>query len=220
MRIRGLRAILRPAVMAAAVFWLLAPGIARSSEDPPSPPQRDAGRASVGELGTGVPTRRESTRRAHIYTSVIVSPLLLGYTEAFLSDREKHSRRLREPDMERMDRIYHEAFVSHLNPDYPTTEVPGPDVLKADALLIDHFVDKSDWLSAEQTTFRSTPKVQVVVFLRDSETDELIDTLGLTLPPRSGRLMRDGPGSYWNYMGLVFDRLATRVRWALEDQLK
>ena len=94
---------------------------------------------------------------------------------------------------------------------------PGPRVLRMDAFLIDHVLDKRDWLVPTRTVFRSAPRVRLIVFLRDSQSDELVDSVGLTLAPHGSRLMKDSPGFFWHYMRIVFDRIATRVRWALED---
>jgi hypothetical protein len=190
----------------------------------PGKPYRDAIPGYPGSGGVpdypgrgGVAGSRESLRPPRVYTSVLIGPLLVGFTEGFLADRDQHARRVQGADLERMERIYQEAVGRNLGPEYAIAQVPGPAAMRADAILIDHVLDKSDWLSPLQTTFRSAPEVRLVVFLRDSQSDELVDTVGLTLPPRGDRLMRDGPGDYWHYMRLVFDRIATRVRWSLED---
>jgi hypothetical protein len=234
MRIRELGRIGKPGLIAAAAILCIAPGIARAADETPSsrsgdavaaePPQdaipgkpyRDAIPGYPGR--DAVPGPPESPRRPRSYTGVLIGPLLVGFTEGFLADRHQHARRVQGTDLERMERIYQEAVDSNLGPEYAVAEVPGPGVVRADAILIDHVLDKSDWLSPLVTAFRSAPDVRLVVFLRDSQSDELVDTVGMTLPPRGGRLMRDGPGDYWHYMGRVFDRVATRVRWALEDR--
>ena len=217
MPIRDLVGIHRPALIALATISIIAPGISRASDETPPTPHRDAARGRIHR--DAIPGYPESPRGTDTYSGIMVGPLLAGFTEKFLADRDQYERRIQgTADLERMEQIYHEAIVSKLTPEYEISEVPGRDVLRADGLLIDHVLDKSDWLSPLGTTFRAAPDVQVVVFLRNSRTDELVDTVGVTLPRRTNRLMREGPGSYWHYMRLVFDRVATRVRWALEDQ--
>ena len=206
MWIRDLGRVLQPRLIAVAAIVVLAPGSAPASEETLSSPYPDA-----------VPDDPGSPRGAGGYASVQIGPLLVGFTEGFLANRDRYGRRVRGADLERMERSYQEAVGSNLGPEYAISEVAGPGVVRADALLIDHVLNKRDWLKPAKTTFRSAPGVQVVVFLRDSRSGELVDTVGLTLPPRSSRLMREGPGDYWHYMRLVFDRVATRVRWALED---
>jgi len=217
MRIRDLGRILQPALIAVAAILIIAPGISSASEETPSRPHRDA--VPGGPHRGAVPGHPVLPRGARGYSSVLIGPLLVGFTEGFLADREQRERRVQAADLERLERTYREAVGSKLAPEYAISEVPGPGVVRADALLIDHVLDKRDWLAPAQTTFRSAPDVRLVVFLRDSRSNELIDTVGLALPPRSSRLMKDSPGSYWHYMGLVFDRIATRVRWALEDRV-
>jgi hypothetical protein len=217
MWVRDLGRILQPALIAVTAIGIVAPGISLASEEAAPIPDRG------GNLGDSyrdsVPGDSASRRDARAYSSVLIGPLLLGFTEEFLANRDRHGRRVRGGDLERMERAYREAFGSNLATEYAISQVPGPGVVRADALLIDHVLDKRDWLAPGLTTFGSAPEVRMVVFLRDSRSDELVDTVGLTLPPRSGRLMKGGPGDYWNYMRLVFDRIATRVRWALEDGL-
>jgi hypothetical protein len=143
--------------------------------------------------------------------------LAVGFTKGFLASGDQRERRIRGADVERMQRHYREVVGSNLALDYAISEAPGLGVVRADAFLIDHVLDKRDWLAPAKTSLRSAPEVRVVVFLRDSRSNELVDTVGLTLHPRGSRLMNDSPGSYWHYMRLVFDRIATRMRWALED---
>jgi hypothetical protein len=215
MRILDLGRILQPALIAVVAILIIAPGISPASAETASSPGRHA--VPVDSRRDEVPDHPVAPRGARGYSSVQIGPLLLGFTEGFGADREQSARRVREADLERLERTYREAVGSKLAPEYAISQVPGPGVVRADAVLIDHVLDKRDWLAPGLTTFRSAPEVRVVVFLRDSRSDELVDTVGLTLPPRSGRLMVSSPGSYWHYMRLVFDRIATRVRWALED---
>ena len=217
MRIRDLGRILQPALIAVAAILIIAPGISPACDESPSGPHRDAVPGAphrVAALGHPV-----SPRGARGYSSVLIGPLLVGFTEGFLANRDQREHRVQGADLERMERTYREAIGSNLAPEYAISEVPGPCVVRADAILIDHVLDKRDWLSPVQTSFRSAPRVRLVVFLRDSRSNEVVDTVGLTLPPRGSRLMKDSPGFYWHYMRLVFDRVATRVRWALEDRV-
>ncbi len=215
MRIRGLGRILQPALIAVAAILIIAPGISPACDETPSGPYSDAV-PGIPHRGA-VPGHPGSPRGVRDYSSVLIGSLLVGFTEKIHSKRDQRERRVRGADLERMERTYREAVGSKLAPEYAISEVPGPCVLRADALLIDHVLDKRDWLSPLQTSFHSAPRVRLVVFLRDSQTNQVIDTVGLTLAPHGDRLMKDSPGFYWHYMRLVFDRVATRVRWALED---
>jgi hypothetical protein len=190
---------------------VIAPGASPASDATPSGPHRDAVLAAPGPSG-GSGTAQER------YSAVLIGPLEVGFTKAFLAKRDQRDRRIRGADVERMQRHYREVVSSKLaESEYAISDTPGLGVVRADAFLIDQVLDKRDWLVPATTSFRSAPKVRIVVFLRDSRSNELVDTVGLTLLPRSSRLMVDGPGAYWHYMRLVFDRIATRMRWALED---
>ena len=208
MRIRNLGRILRPRLIAVVAILIIAPGISPASDETPSSPYRDA-----------VPGDPVSPRGARDYSSVLIGSLWVGFTEGFLANRDQRERRVQGADLERMVRTYREAVGSNLAPGYAISEVPGRGVVRADALLIDHVLDKHDWLAPSKTSFRAAPDIRLVVFLRDSRSNRLLDTVGLTLRPRSSRLMVDSPGGYWHYMRLVFDRIATRVRWALESEV-
>ena len=208
MRIRNLGRILRPRLIAVVAILIVAPGISPASDETPSSPYRDA-----------VPGYPVSPRGTRDYSSVLIGSLWVGFTEGFLSNRDQREHRVQGADLERMVRTYREAVGSNLAPGYAISEVPGRGVVRADELLIDHVLDKHDWLAPSKTSFRAAPDIRLVVFLRDSRSNRLLDTVGLTLPPRSSRLMVDSPGGYWHYMRLVFDRIATRVRWALESEV-
>ena len=213
-RIRDLGRIHQPALIAVAAILIMAPGISPASEETPSRLYRDE---VPGPYRDALPGDPESPRGARDYSSVLIGSLWVGFTEGFLANRDQREHRVQGADLERMERTYREAVGSNLAPEYAISEMPGPGVVRADALLIDHVLDKHDWLSPTKTSFRAAPDVRLVVFLRDSRSNQLIDTVGLMLHPRSSRLMKDSPGFYWHYMRLVFDRIATRVRWALED---
>ncbi len=215
MRIRDLGRMFQPALIAVAAILIIAPGISPASDETPSSPYRDA--VPSDPHRDAVPGHPVSPHGTRGYSSVLIGPLSVGFTEGFFANRDQREHRVQGADLERMERTYREVVRSKLAPEYAISEVPGPGVVRADALLIDHVLDKRDWLAPMKTSFRTAADVRLVVFLRDSRTNELVDTVGLILPPRSSRLMKDSPGSYWHYMRLVFDRIATRVRWALED---
>jgi hypothetical protein len=217
MRIRNLGRILRPRLIAVVAILIIAPGISPASDETPSTPYRDA--VPGDPHGDAAPGDPVSPRRARDYSSVLIGSLRVGFTEGFLANRDQREHRVQGADLERMVRTYREAVGSNLAPGYAISEVPGRGVVRADALLIDHVLDKHDWLAPSKTSFRAAPDIRLVVFLRDSRSNRLLDTVGLTLPPRSSRLMLDSPGGYWHYMRLVFDRIATRVRWALESEV-
>jgi len=217
MRNRDLGRILQPALIAVAAILIIAPGISPACDETPSGPYSDAV-PGIPHRGA-VPGHPGSPRGVRGYSSVLIGSLLVGFTEGFLANRDRRERRVQGADLERMERTYREVVGSKLAEEYAISEVPGPCVLRADALLIDHVLDKRDWLSPLQTSFHSAPRVRLVVFLRDSQSNQVIDTVGLTLAPHGDRLMKDSPGYYWHYMRLVFDRVATRVRWALEDRV-
>ena len=217
MRIRNPGRILRPRLIAVVAILIIAPGISPASDETPSSPYRDA---LLGDPhGDAIPGDPVSPRGTRDYSSVLIGSLWVGFTEGFLANRDQREHRVQGADLERMVRTYREAVGSNLAPGYAISEVPGRGVVRADALLIDHVLDKHDWLAPSKTSFRSAPDIRLVVFLRDSRSNRLLDTVGLTLPPRSSRLMVDSPGGYWHYMRLVFDRIATRVRWALESEV-
>jgi len=215
MRVRDLGRILQPALIALAAVLILAPGISPACDETPSGPYGDA--VPGYPYRGAVPGHPVSPRGARGYSSVLIGTLLVGFTEGFLANRDQRERRVQGADLERMEQTYREVVGSKLAEEYAISELPGPCVLRADALLIDHVLDKRDWLSPLQTSFRSAPRIRLVVFLRDSQSNEVVDTVGLTLAPHTNRLMKDSPGFYWHYMRLVFDRIATRVGWALGD---
>ena len=209
----GVRAVERTfltALIALTAIGLVAPGASPASDETPRQPHRDAvpGYASP-PVGSG-PTQRG-------YSRVLIDPLVVGFTKGFLASDKMREHRIRGADVERIQRHYREVVTSELASAYPISLEPGPRVMRLDAFLIDHVLDKRDWLVPTRIVFRSAPRVRLVVFLRDSQSDELVDTVGLTLRPYGDRLMKDSPGFYWHYMRRVFDRIATRVRWALED---
>ena len=177
MRVRDLGRILQPALIAVAAILIIAPGISPACDETPSGPYSDAV-PGIPHRGA-VPGHPGSPRGVRGYSSVLIGSLLVGFTEGFLADRDRRERRVQGAALERMERTYREVVGSKLAEEYAISELPGPCVLRADALLIDHVLDKRDWLSPLQTSFHSAPRVRLVVFLRDSQSNQVIDTVGL-----------------------------------------
>ena len=149
------------------------------------------------------------------YAQLLIDPLVVGYTREFLATHEMRDHRIGGQDLERIRRHYQEIVAVKLAEAYPIASLPGPGVIRVEAVLIDHVLDKRGWL-ATSVTFQSAPRIKLVAILRDSETGRLVDTVGLLLRPRANRLMKDSPGFYWDYMRKAFDRIATRIHWRLE----
>ena len=83
-------------------------------------------------------------------------------------------------------------------------------------MLVDPVLDKSWWLKPGKSIYRGEVSHSLVVVLRDSETGSVLHRV--KLPLRVGTLgFEDSPINYWGYMRLIFDRIASRVRWALDD---
>ena len=210
MRVRGLERIFLSALIELTAIGLIVPTASLAFGEMPSRRHGDA----VPDPAR--PPDASGTARQD-YTRVLIGPLRIGFTKGFLAGDDLSEHRIQGPDVERINRHYREIITSKLASAYSISPEPGPQVVRLDALLIDHVVDKRDWLAPVRLNFRTAPRVRLIVFLRDSQSDELIDTVGLTLGPRGGRLMKDSPGFYWHYMRRVFDRIATRVLWSLED---
>jgi hypothetical protein len=210
MRVRGLERICLSLLIGLTAIALITPTASLAFGEMPSRRHGDAvpDHASPPDA-SGMPRQG--------YTRVLIGPLKIGFTKGFLAGDERSEHRIRGADVERIDRYYREIVTSKLASAYSISPEPGSQVVRLDALLIDHVVDKRDWLAPVRLNFRTAPRVRLIVFLRDSLSEELIDTVGLTLGPRGGRLMKDSPGFYWHYMRRVFDRIATRVLWSLED---
>jgi hypothetical protein len=147
---------------------------------------------------------------------VIVHPLLVAYTDEFLAHQRRRKHQVTGRDLERMRRDYQRVLTEKLAAEFPVASEPGPRVVRVDAVLLNHELDKSDWL-ATKLVFGSGPGVRLVAYIRDSQTGAILDRVGITLRPRANRMMKESPGFYWHYMRRVFDRIATRVRWALEE---
>jgi hypothetical protein len=176
-----------------------------------------AGR-SGGAAETEAPPAVDGTQRAPSYSHVLVLPLRVAYTSEFMEDASRYSQRVRGEDLERIRRYYQEVVTETLAPLFPSASEPGPGVATLESVLIDHEIVKDDWKEPTSLAFRGAPTVQILAHVRNSQTGAIIDTVGLTLQPRPNRLMVSSPGNYWDFMRKVFDRLATRVRWRLEDE--
>ncbi len=148
---------------------------------------------------------------------VIVHPLLVRYTPEFLAHKKKRKHQIEGRDLETIRRHYQEIVTAKLASGFSIASKPGPRVVRVDAVLVDHELDKREWLVPTRIAFRGAPGVQLVAYLRDSQTGEIFDRVGMTLRRDPDRLMKVSPGFYWHYMRRVFDRIATRVHWALEN---
>jgi hypothetical protein len=178
-------------------------------------PAASQGVASAGRSGAQPTPAVESAIDAR--QQVIVHPLLVRYTPEFLAHTGRRKHQIKGRDLERIRRYYEEVVTAKLASEFSIASRPGPRVVRVDAVLVDHEIDKRDWLVPTRIAFRGAPRVQLVAYLRDSQTGEILDRVGMTLRPDPNRLMKESPGFYWHYMRRVFDRIGTRVRWALED---
>ena len=151
------------------------------------------------------------------YGKVQIAPLTIGYTRGFLSNAKLREFQIAGADLERIRRYYLEIITDELATAYPIASEPGPAVVLVDAVLIDLVLDKRDWLLPTRLVFGGAPRFRLVAYLRDSQTGEVVGRVGFDLKPHANRLMKESPGFYWHFMRQVFDRIATRVRWALED---
>jgi hypothetical protein len=151
------------------------------------------------------------------YQRVLIDPLDVEYTAKFLSDDDRRDYRIEGKDLERIRRHYVEVVTAKLMAEYPIASKPGPGVLRIDSVLLDPVLDKRDWLVPTRFVVRGAPRVELIALLRDSRTNEVVDFVGLVIRPHANRLMKDSPGFYWHFMRRIFDQIATRVRWSLED---
>jgi hypothetical protein len=148
---------------------------------------------------------------------VVVHPLLVTYTEEFLAHERKRRQRIQGGDLERIQRHYREVVTAQLAEQLSIVKEAGPRVVRVDAVLVDLQLDKRGWLLPAREAFRTAPRAQLVAYVRDSRTGEILGRVGIALRPQPNRLMRDSPGAYWRYMRRVFGRIGTRVRWAIAD---
>ena len=151
------------------------------------------------------------------FRRILVHPLNVAYTTEFKNAHHIDRRsKLNPKDLERARRYFQRAFHKKLASNYPIATDPSPDVLRVDAVLVNPVLDKSWWLQPGKFILRGETSVNLVVVLRDSETGAPLHRVNL--PLRVGSLgFEDSPVNYWGYLRLVFDRVATRVRWALDD---
>ena len=207
MRVRALDRI--SLLIALAAIALAAPGATRASDE--KRPFEDAAPASVA------PSDGSDDSQPG-YAHVLIAPLEVGFTKGFLASRDLSAHRIQGSDVEKLRRHYREVVTSRLASAYAVSPEPGPRVIRMEAFLIDQVLDKRDWLAPAKIVYRSAPRVRVIVFLRDSQNGELVDTVSLGVAPHANHLMKDSPGFYWHFMRQVFDRVATRVRWSLDDE--
>ncbi len=174
-------------------------------------------RETPATLGSEATERSVPDAGATGYAQVLIAPLTIGYTRGFLSNEELRDFQIAGADVERIRRYYLELVTAELATAYPIASEPGPAVLLVDAVLIDQALDKRDWLLPTRLVFRGAPRVRLTAYLRDSQTGEVVGRVGFDLKPHANRMMKESSGFYWHFMRRVFDRIATRVRWALED---
>jgi hypothetical protein len=148
---------------------------------------------------------------------VLIHPIDVAYTtefkEASLTD---YPNEFGSKDLERARRYFQRAFQKRMSREYPIATTPGRDVLRVDAVLVNPVLDKTWWLKPGKSAYRGEASFSLVVVLRDSETGTPLHKV--KLPMRVGFLgFEDSAINYWGYLRLVFDRVATRVRWSLEE---
>lgn len=151
------------------------------------------------------------------YQRVLIDPLDVEYTTKFLTDHHRRNHRIEGRDLARIRRHYLEVVTAKLMAEYPIASKPGPGVLRIDSVLLDPVLDKRDWLVPTRFVIRGVPRVELISLLRDSRTNEVVDFVGLVIRPHANRLMKDSPGFYWHFMRRIFDQIATRIRWSLDD---
>jgi hypothetical protein len=151
------------------------------------------------------------------FRRILVHPLDVAYTTEFKNaHRRGRPSEFSSEDFERARRYFQRAFENRLARFYPITMDPGSDVLRVDAVLVNSTPDKSWWLLPGKTLYSGEARVSLVVVLRDSETGAVLHRVDL--PLRVGNpSFEESPLNYWGYLRLVFDRVATRVRYALDD---
>ena len=175
--------------------------------------------ATAFELGTPATSTTEAASAFGSgpggYERLLIEPLNVLYTAEFLLS-DQGDLQFEDSDVERIRRYYRDVVTTQLAA-YPIALEPGPRVLRLDGALIDPVLDKRNWLVPTRFLFRVAPRLQLVVLLRDSRTDEIVDRVGLMVRPQANRLMQQSPGSYWHFMRRVLGRMATRVRWSLEQ---
>jgi hypothetical protein len=151
------------------------------------------------------------------FRRIMVHPIDIAYTTDFKNARHKDQpSEISSEDLERVRRYFQRAFQKRLGRDYPITTDRGPDVLRVDAVLVNPVLDKSWWLQPGKSIYRGESGVSLVVVLRDSESGTPLHRVNL--PLRVGSLgFEDSALNYWSYIRLIFDRIAARVVWALDD---
>jgi hypothetical protein len=151
------------------------------------------------------------------FRRIMVHPIDVAYTTKFKQAHpDDPPSELSAEDLDRVRNYFQRAFEKQVARNYPITTDPSPDVLRVDAVLVDPVLDKSWWLRPGDSIYRGETRVSLVVVLRDSETGAVLHQV--KLPLRIGSLgFEDSALNYWGYIRLVFDRVAMRVRWTLDD---
>ena len=191
---------------------LMLPGSIGAKEDRPASDGAPGGLSYAVRSGGYAPQTDWSR-----FDRIMVHPINIAYTREFLNARpDDYESEFRTKDLARARRYFNRSFQNKLGRVYPIVADESPDVLRVDAVLVNPVLDKSWWLLPGKSIYRGATGVSLVVVLRDSETGAALHRV--KLPLRVGSLgFEDSALNYWGYLRLVFDRVASRVRWALDD---
>lgn len=191
---------------------LMLPGSIGAKEDRPAPDGAPGGLSEAVRSGGYAPQTDWSR-----FDRIMVHPINIAYTTEFLNARpDDYESEFGVQDLERARRYFQGAFEKRLGRKYPITTDRSSDVLRVDAVLVNPVLDKSWWLQPGKAIYRGEAGFSLVVVLRDSETGTPLHKV--KLPLRVGSLgYEDSALNYWGYVRLIFDRVATRVSWALDS---
>ena len=209
MRVRGSKSVIFSILFGVSLMLPSSVG-ADETQQAPDWIYREPGHA----VQSGAPETHTDWSR---FRRILVHPVGVAYTTEFkkagLTD---YPNEFSSKDLERVRRYFQRAFQKQVARGYPIATEPGEDVLRIDAVLVNPVLDKTWWLLPGKEILRGETGVTLVVVLRDSETGAVLHRVDL--PLRVGSLgFQDSPVNYWGYIRLVFDRVASRVRWALDD---
>jgi hypothetical protein len=154
----------------------------------------------------------------HRYQRILLSPLRVAYSsDPDRGNRHDPRREIAPEDLARFQRYYREALEKGMEESHPIATEPSADVLRIDTVLIDPVVDKSAWNAPARNVYSELQTIRLVVVLRDSRTDRLLQRVRLPVRMGTSRFSEQNAVTYWAQVRLVFAQLATRVQWALED---
>jgi hypothetical protein len=89
-------------------------------------------------------------------------------------------------------------------------------VVRVDAVLVNPVLDLSWYYRIAHSFVGVGADLQLLVVLRDSQNGDYLHHVAVPLTVGNMNSKDTGPG-YWNYMRLVFSRVARQVRYALDD---